>query len=183
MKCCFCFWIVCINPNTFLEFYFRIHPSPSPSRRICQSWPSLHSQAWASGKQSWAPEILGPSSNKASSFVWTFDSKKVATFVLCIHKREKTVGWKKGRGRMMKIKCLIAFNNTRKMSAAEMNLVQGGVQLWTNFFKTSPVYVKAFIKLWPCNTVCPFSNKHFIRHRVVRNNELQKLEIHIVKCH
>ena len=90
--------------------------------------PSPQSQAWASGKQLWSPEIVVPN-NKASLFGWTFDSKKVATFVLCIHKREKTVGWKKGRGRMMKIKCLIAFNNTRKMSAAEMNLVQGGVQL------------------------------------------------------
>ena len=28
----------------------------------------------------------------------SFDSKKVATFVLCIHKREKTAGWKKGEG-------------------------------------------------------------------------------------
>jgi len=45
--------------------------------------------------------------------------------------KQKTASGKKrkGRGRMMKIKCLIAFNNTRKMSAAEMNLVQGGVQL------------------------------------------------------
>ena len=55
--------------------------------------------------------------------------------IFCIHKRasvkQKTASGKKrkGRGRMMKIKCLIAFNNTRKMSAAEMNLVQGGVQL------------------------------------------------------
>jgi hypothetical protein len=50
---------------------------------------------------------------------------------LCsVYTREKRLqAGKKGRGRMMKIKCLIAFNNTRKMSVAEMNLVQGGVQL------------------------------------------------------